>query len=168
VVSVKHGAPALNWWGLTTPTTGPTGTSTTWVGVALKFTAAGRVAGFRAYDSTGSSLQTVTCLLIDDTLSAATIKAVGIMRYGPGLTARWHQTWFRPWTRITVGNTYRLAVLYVGGGLFRTNNSLNSGPVTHNNIQFVNSFQSTALDLAGASLTLNTNANAVDLLFYPG
>ena len=76
----------------------------------------------------------------------------------------WQQVWIRPVRRVVVGDTYKLAVLATGQ-FFRTTNALGAGQVTNNGIGFQNGFQSTSIDPTSVALTLNTNANGVDVLF---
>jgi hypothetical protein len=166
---VFHGAPQVGWWtGHANPTTGPTGTSTTWVGVKLRFTVPGRVFGLRMFDTTASSGSpgyTYGVLTSEfpqpGDRGGAVYQALSL-----SLALGFHNLWFGKPFRITVGDTYRLGVLYVGGGFYRTNSALASA-VTRNGITFVSSFQLTTLDLANATTTDNTNANAVDVLFLP-
>lgn len=86
------------------------------------------------------------------------------LSFGAAATPKWHHLWFGKPIRIVVGDTYRLAAVFVGGGFYRTNAALTS-PVTRNGIQFLNSWQTTSLDIGNAILTTNTNANALDVLF---
>lgn len=160
-----HGKPASSWWGDTLPLVGPTGTATTWVGVQLKFTVSGKLAGFRQYLDTGfdGNLWAV----IWDQNTRETFRAYyWRIRVNPSGGRAWHQTWIRPMLRIDTTIEYNLAVMFSGGHFFR-NNTVLGAPVTHNDIQFVQSFQTTALIPPSASITYNTNANAVDALFYP-
>jgi hypothetical protein len=57
--------------------------------------------------------------------------------------------------------------MFLPGGYFRTNNALVGGAVTNNGITLIQGWQSTALFPFNTSLTLNANANAVDILFQP-
>jgi hypothetical protein len=79
---------------------------------------------------------------------------------------QWNQCFFNPWFRVEIDREYYLAVLYPLGNFFRQNSVLTSS-VRHNNIDFVHGFQSTSLGIADATITENTNANAVDIIFYP-
>jgi hypothetical protein len=60
-----------------------------------------------------------------------------------------------------------LGAMFLPGGYFRTNNALVGGAVTNNGITLIQGWQSTALFPFNTSLTLNANANAVDILFQP-
>lgn len=160
-----HGVLATSWWGATVPTTGPTGTAATWVGVTCRFGVAGRVAGFRFYVPTGND-GAMRCSLWDFPLTTQHRAAWARERSdtsGPG----WQQVWFPKWLRVTLDPfEYRVAVLFPSGGFFR-NNTVLGGSVVHNNIRYVASFQSTSLVPELAAISTNTNANAVDVLFYP-
>lgn len=79
---------------------------------------------------------------------------------------RWNQCFFNPWFRPTVDEEYYLGVLYPLGNFYRTNTILTSS-VRHNNIDFIHGWQSTTLGVTDATITENTNANAVDILFLP-
>lgn len=105
--------------------------------------------------------------MIDDSFNPGQYVATKGMHLAANRNAGWQQGWFRPWVRVDLTHTYWVANLFVGGGFYRTNNRVSGGPVTVNGIQLVNSFQSTALDLTLVSPTMNANANAVDVLFYP-
>lgn len=160
-----HGVLANSWWDATIPTVGPTGTTTTRVGVRFRVTVPGRINGFRFYDSFGIGAANQTIFQLMDWATTRLIYvAESFQAPSANTAAQWNQKWFRPWFRPVVGHDYLLTALYIGGGFFRTNSSLTT-PVTHNNITFVSSFQSTALDMSSASLTELTNANAVDILF---
>lgn len=161
-----HGVPASSWWGTNVPTTSGVGTATTWVGVRFRTTVAGRIAGFRFYDAFGAGgIMTSQLQLWTWVPNRLALRSTPFL-WTLGTSANaWRQKWFRPWFRPTIGTDYCLAVLYSGGGFFRNNAALTS-PVTRNGITFVSSFQSTALDLSIATISENTNANAVDVLFY--
>lgn len=73
----------------------------------------------------------------------------------------WLQCWIRPVLTLPA-DQYQVAVL-VNTDYQRTNTALAS-PVTHNGITFKHSWQTTSVYPPGATLTLNTNANGVDIL----
>lgn len=77
----------------------------------------------------------------------------------------WLQAWFRPWLRVDTTSVYRVAVLCVSG--YQRQNSALTSSVVHNSIRFLSSFQTTSINPVGASITSNTNANGVDILFNP-
>lgn len=163
-----HGAQQVGWWdGHAAPTTGPTGTATTWVGVKLAFPAPGRVFGVQFYGPTGAATGNYTAGgICPDRLGYPDKMELRAYTSPDNATVRWNHMWFkRPYPVVTT-QTYRIAVLYRGGGLYRTNNALTSA-VTRNGIQFLHGFQSTALDMWGLLVTENANANAVDVLFQP-
>ena len=162
-----HGYPASSWWGTTTPTTHTTSTTTTYVGEVIRFTIPGRIAGIRFYDDNGGAVPYSSYgAIIDDSFAPGKYVANKGIYIPAGTAAQWHQLWFRPWVQVDTTHDYWVIALYVGGQFYRTNNLLGA-PVTRNGITFVNGFQATALDLSTLSPTLNANANAVDVLFYP-
>lgn len=165
MVNESHGKRANSWWTTVTPTTGPTGTAATWVGVTLAFTAALRVAGFRCYRDSGDTTDHVALLWH---ASSGTPVAATVFKEGTQGAAGWNQVWLRPWFRPIVNDDYRLAILYPAGKLFRINNQLNAGAITRSHIEFGNSFQSTAIAPYNVGVTTNVNANAVDVLTYDG
>jgi len=160
-----HGIKASNWWGSTAPTTGPVGTSGTWVGNVVGFVVPGRVCGFRWYKNDVQAYSKLFVWGATDilTMELATCFDSGGDNAGNG----WNQTWFRPWFPVDTVTTYRFGTLFQAGHYWRTNTALVSFPVAHGNIKFYAGWQSTALDPIVANPTGNTNANGVDILFYP-
>jgi hypothetical protein len=77
----------------------------------------------------------------------------------------WSQTWLRPWLRIDTSHTYYVMQQFSVGLYFRNTNALAGGPVTRNGITFQQSFQTTQLYPLKTAPTLNSNANAIDVLF---
>jgi hypothetical protein len=161
-----HGRLATSWWGNTIPTAGPVGTVTTWMGVRFHCTVAGRILGFRFYDSwsSGAPAQYSICQLMDWATPRLLHRVGSIQPPAVNVAAKWNQIWVRPWFRITPNHDYYVVAFYIGGGIYRTNSILTS-PVTHGDITFVSSSQTTVNDVVDASLSENTNANAVDILF---
>jgi hypothetical protein len=161
----SHGPLAASWFGAAAPTTGPTGTSTTWIGNVVQFTVPGRVAGFRTYMGTSGG-DSVLYAMLDRNLSPP--KYVATKGGWPiaGQPASWQQVWFRPWVRINTSHTYWILAVYIGGFFYRNTNALSGGPVTRNGIKMVNGFQTTTLDLPNTSPTVNANVNSIDVLFY--
>lgn len=160
-----HGVKAASWWGVTIPTTGPVGTALTWVGIAVQFSVNGRLAGLRRYDNTTEDGN--TWFVVWD-LDANSIPVAGVFRPRAVLSGNaWHNTWFNPWRRITVGHRYYVGVVYPFGHYFRNNSAVTSPPVTHSNIELWGSWQSTSFYFMATTPTGNTNANAIDVLFYP-
>ncbi len=156
-----HGAQASNWWGSTAPTSGLVATGE-WVGVRFRATAAGRIAGFRAYLHTADS-GTHIGVLVDFTTTNP-LRAV-LFFTTPPTADGWRNVWFRPWFRVTVGHDYVVFVLFTGGNWRRTVGALASA-VTHGVITFVAGLVTTQLDPANSSgWTSSTNANGVDILF---
>jgi hypothetical protein len=164
VVNVKHGRWRDSWWTTNTPTTGPTGTSTTWIGVRLTFTVAGRVQGIRFYDAWGGQGSTLVVMM--DWATTRMYRMAGFYHQLALHSAQWNNVWIHPNFRPTVNTDYAILALFVGGGFYRNNAALTS-PVTRTGIRFVSSFQVNSLDLGSATFTENTNANAVDVLYLP-
>jgi hypothetical protein len=82
------------------------------------------------------------------------------------LTAQWQQAWLHPTVRVNTTTRYRVSILFPQGHYFRRNGYLPGGiGVTVGDIRFMAGYQFTGLDVSGASPTMNTNANAVDVLF---
>lgn len=155
-----HGKLAESWWGTNTPTTGPVGTASTWVGVTLEFSVPGRIFGLRAYEELSTSAVQYGILAgATDTV----IRCAPFPQPNAGANG-WVQTWFRPTFRVTVGTTYKIGVLFINAHYFRNNTAL-VAPVTRNGISFVSSFQSTAINWFLTVPSSNSNANAVDVLF---
>ena len=160
-----HGIKAVDWWGSSAPTTGPVGTATTWAGVILQFTVPGRVAGFRYYKN---EFQNSSKWFVFGLQAGLQVERIDLYDAQGGNPADgWVQVWRRPWRRIVTGSNYRLGVLFQGGHYWRSNSALAVFPVTHNGIAFYSGWQSTAIDPINANPSGNTNANGVDVLFYP-
>lgn len=165
-----HGKSSVSWWDTTTPTSGPIGSATTWVGVQFRVTTPGKASGFRFYDGSAQPEATLFVLMeYAQTIGGGTTQRLPLAAKwftwkSGAMTLGWHQCWFRPHVALATGKDYIVAALFIGGGLYRTGAALASS-VTHNNIQFENGFQSTALDISSATLTLNNNANGVDILY---
>lgn len=159
--SKDHGVPDVNWWGNTAPPTGPNGTAATWVGIQFTMTAEGWIEGIRWFVDSSEDGNYVAQLWDKDSFVILAAVA-GRVRATSGNA--WQQAWIRPRVHVTVGPVYRLAVRFDHGKFYRQNSLLTS-QVTRNNIGFQNGFQSTALDPDGATLTLNSNANGIDVLF---
>lgn len=163
-----HGQQQVGWWdGHAAPAAGPIGTSTTWAGVSIKFTVPGRVFGLQLYDaSAGTSpfFGSTYMVLISDGPGAGDKWTMAGLSFGGTVAAKWHHLWLPKPYRVVTTDTYRLAGVFLGGGFYRTNAALTSA-VTRNGIQFLSSWQTTSLDIGNATLTTNTNANALDVLF---
>lgn len=157
-----HGPLAESWWSAV-PTTGPVGTAATWIGISFDVTVPGRLAGFRAFIDATENGNSVARLWYPDGQE----NLVACIFHKRATTGnQWHQTWFRPWIRLTPGQECRFAVMFPHGRFYRNTSGL-PAPVTHNHLTFNNGFQTTSLVPDIAALTLTTNANAIDLLFYP-
>jgi len=103
-------------------------------------------------------------MMLSDWATTRKLYAVRHYRALAASGSRWNRVFLRPWFRVVPNHDYAMFALYVGGGFARNNSALAS-PVTHNQITFKSSFQTTALDGIGASLSENSNANAIDVLF---
>jgi hypothetical protein len=129
--------------------------------VGFKLTVAGRLCGMRQWIPSGVSVVRWGILW-----NSSTGKILRAYDFNGAVTLpsnNWMNLWFRPWVRINTTDNYRVAML-VGTAYHRTNTAL-TVPVTNNGIQFISSFQSTTIDVVAATLTTNTNANGVDVLF---
>jgi hypothetical protein len=136
--------------------------------VRFRTTVAGRIAGFRFYDGfVAGGNNSMLCQLWTWGTPRQALRTAPFFWHAGSVGAMWHQKWFRPWFRPTIGDDYLILVLFPGGAFYRTNTALASPPVTHNGISFMSSTQTTALDQNASTLAENTNANAVDILFYP-
>lgn len=157
----KHGTLATSWWSLATPVTHVVLAARSYVGATFQFTAPGRICGFSAYVSSGTTPPNWG--IIWDTNTGKVVRSAPFRQDVTAPNNVWFQTWMRPWLRIDTSHGYRLIVL-MGNGYQRTNTALGTG-VTHGVITMANCFQSTAIDPSGTTITTNTNANGVDVLF---
>lgn len=158
-----HGRKADNWWGANIPATGPVGTSATWVGIQFGVEVPGRINGVRCFlDQSQDGGYWCICW------NKVTVEVIFAYKFRmrPTGTYAWHNTWIRPWIRPNPANVHMLAVLFPAGLYFRNNSALTSD-VTRNNITFQKGFQSTSISPPTATITLNNNANAIDVLFQP-
>lgn len=161
-MSRNHGDPASSWWGNTAPPTVVALGAVTWTGIFFTVTAALRIAGFRVY-SPGSRTGNRFAMLwnqTDDSIMSVYCWKDGTSPASPS----WEQAWCRPWQHCVTGKTYGLAVR--NDQDYYRHNAFLGTPVTVGKITFVSSFQSTAIDPMTVSLTTNTNANGVDVLYY--
>lgn len=159
-----HGGKTDSWWGGTNPATAVTLSAATWVGLRCIPQVDMWLYGFRSCVVTPgfANQQRATLWRADGTgINQPTIS----FNHAFTPTVDWWQAWIRPRFKMTAGVEYRFAVLNFSS-YGRTNSALVS-PVTHNQMQFVQSFQSTASMVETASLTMNNNANGSDLLFSP-
>jgi hypothetical protein len=162
--SGPHGKIAESWWGTTTPVTNSSGTTPIWNGIQMKFTAPGRVAGFRHYlqfQDIGGSLG----YFADD----PTGTILGAFHWHPRATglAAWHQCWMRPWARVNTTDDYFLYVMYSSGRHWDTASSFSGGPVTHGHITFMKGWTQTGSQPFSGIPTFDNNAYGVDVLFQP-
>jgi hypothetical protein len=95
--------------------------------------------------------------------ATSTVLAAKCPRQDNPAPAGWNNCWFNKTIHVTGGSILRIAFLK-SGQFTRTNNGL-VAPVTHGNIKFIESFQSTTSNPPQAAITLNTNLNGVDVLF---
>lgn len=161
-----HGPPDLSWWN-STPTTGPTGTATTWVGIQFTVDVSCKLTGLAFYDGFAAPNTVAGDYCFGQAFtngSGGNPLCIGKFVAKTSLSNRWNFIWFHPQPILSTGVTYFAAVLYCGGGFFRNNNFLPAPGTLRNHIRMMASFQSTALDLVSAAITTNLNANAVDPL----
>jgi len=157
-----HGRRADSWWGAGVPVTEVTLSAFTYIGITFTTDVPGRLFGARLFEVTETSPH--WCLLWQ-TNDTGNVLAAKTFRLDVAPVSDWRQTWFRPVVRIVNGMTYRLCVLS-SQRYKRTTNALTS-PVTHNHIQFLKGWQTTSLVPPQATITENSNANGVDVLFQP-
>ena len=155
-----HGKLAQSWWAGAPPTFVSIAAAT-YVGVTFIPGVAGRIMGLAIFLDASDNTQH-WAILEDHTLQS-TRAARSFFPIQQGASAGWRNLWLRPSIRVIVGHQYRLHCL-TNGSYHRQNAALTS-PVTHNNLQFINSFQTTAIDPVVVTITTNTNANGVDVLF---
>lgn len=154
--------PKVSWWGLTQPPTLVTVTTPTWVGVQFDLAAPTRVWGMRVFMTGPSSLYRWALIW---SFTTSELFAMKLFHTNPGIRPNnWLQCWIRPVLNLPA-DQYQLAVV-VNSDYGRQNSALGS-PVTRNGITFKHSWQSTTVYPPSATLTLNTNANGVDILVGP-
>jgi hypothetical protein len=161
-----HGEPAASWWGTTTPPSGPNGTTPTYVGIDFEVLVAGRINGFRLYRQAADS-STHYALLFGLQVQPGRLWVAKAFVDDTAAASGWQNAWIRPWFRPDPNTDYRLAIFFEAGKFFRQTNALGSGAVAHNNISFIHGWQNASLDIFSAGATVNSNANAVDILFQP-
>jgi hypothetical protein len=158
-----HGRLSVSWWGAAAPPTVVSLAATTYIGVGFTTTVPGRMVGIRQYLNGGWGNSKWGILWNQDTDQ---LMAVGRFRMdGSDPSPAWRQTWLRPWVRLVPGTIYRIACLMTT--TYLRHNAFLAAPVTVNGIKFFSSFQSTAINPVLVSVTTNTNANGVDILFQP-
>jgi hypothetical protein len=158
-MSRQHGTQATSWWSATAPPTNVTLSAVSWVGGVFQILAAGRICGFRVWLGGGQSMSPVFAMWDYSTDQLYTAR--GAVQYsGAG---GWAQLWIRPWVRPTISDLVSIAC--VMSNEYRRQNTALASTVTHGDIAFVKSFQSTSLSPWQVSPTYNTNANGIDLLF---
>ena len=135
---------------------------TTWIGARIQFTVDGRVQGIRQYIAPRSSMSNLL-VLMDYTTRRNYLLATK-WENSVGFTQRWVNSWIHPNFRITIGHDYAIFALAYSPTFSRSAGALTS-PVTNSGITFVSGFEIATLDLQTATLTPNTNANGVDVLF---
>lgn len=137
--------------------------ASTYIGVGFRLAVAGRIAGIRAY--IGSGVLQPEWGLIWNIDAPGAIRVYHFRQDVSAPAGGWMNTWFRPWVRYAIGDTLRVAVLM--GQAYRRNNGALASPVTHSDITYIASFQTTAINPILVSPSSNTNANGVDVLFQP-
>lgn len=160
-----HGRPSDSWWGATTPTTGPTGTTPIWQILHVEVDQDGWIDGIRA--RVDSSEDGNYWGLIWNPATLVTLRAFCWRQAVAHGSPIWHQTWLHPRLRVLSTDVLRLAVMYPAGKRFQTTGGLATSPTTHNHIQFFSSATSTALYVQLANPTFGTAAPGIDILYTP-
>lgn len=133
------------------------------MGVTLAFTVPGKLLGFRFYKENGDIFQVNAAIYDNSLFFFRATKAFYPATYaGP---TGWQQAWICPQWRVDTTLEYRM--IFGCFSYYYRNNGALSSPVTHNGIQFRNSFTSTVISTIAVPPTTNTNANAIDVLFQP-
>jgi hypothetical protein len=155
-----HGKLCDNFWGTTVPASLITLAASTYVGMAVEFLSPGRIFGARVY-WINTNAQDMWVIIWDNTLGNIVV-AKNMPLHVPTSTG-WRNCWIHPTYRVTVGNIYRIAVLM--GGSYRRQNTALASPVTVGPLKAWSSFQTTSANPLAASISSNTNANGVDIMF---
>jgi len=150
-----------SWWDASVPPTRVALASDTYIGTSFKTTVDGKVLGFRIYLGNGDNNEHVAFLWNADTNVELAI--FGFKPFVVGALPAWRNAWCHPMVSVTAGVNYRLAILSFGN-YYRTTNGL-VAPVTNNQIQFIQGWQTTGINPRRASFGTNQNANGVDILF---
>jgi len=158
-----HGKPADTFWiSPAVPAAQVTISAITWIGVEFAPQVNGRIFGGSVYQLAGG-WPPQSLLLFDKGGSTPLLQKVPVQL---SVTANtWNNCWFGKSYRVVPGRLLRICMLMVSQ-YSRTTNGLSSF-VTHNNIEFFNSFQTTSNNPPNAAITLNTNLNGIDVLFQP-
>src|SRR5579859_928910 len=109
-----HGTPKVGWWdGHVNPTTGPTGTTTTWVGGSFKFSQHGKVWGVSFWDGVGnlSSGQYSIGIFCSDNPVYPDFARSEMLVLAPNQSPKWHHIWFYKPIVVNTTDTYRAACL---------------------------------------------------------
>jgi hypothetical protein len=157
-----HGPLASSWWGATAPPTTVALGAVTWIGTTFQVTTALRMCGFRTYSPAFRSGDRFG--LLWDTAGPTILRLTAWKDGSAGSSNLWEQTWLQRWAHLATGHTYALAVRS-DADYFRHTAQLTS-PVTIGSVKFIAGFQTTVIDPLTVTLTTNTNANGVDLLYY--
>lgn len=147
------------WWGSTTPATLVTLSTYTYIGIVFSPTVDGFLYGLSHYYPGNNPARWCGVWEIND----QTRRFQDTFNGGPSGSKVWQNVWFGRKFPVVAGNTYQAAFMkWVG--YHRTVNAL-TAPVTHGNIQFIHSFQSTSINPVDVAPTSNNNANGIDVLF---
>jgi hypothetical protein len=160
-----HGAPASSWWGSSSPPSNVTNTVTTWVGSFIVPTADIWLLGFRGWCPSTSSNPWTACIW-NPTDASWTDPTIAFYNGFPNPVApslAWLQAWIHPKRKLLSGTGYMMACTY--HSTYSRHASQLTSPVTVGHLTFHNGWQSTAVWPPATSPTLNTNANAVDILY---
>lgn len=154
---------AESWWGTTVPATTTGAGGGVARGVQMRFTAAGRIFGFRMYLAAADSND--HWFLLGELISGGQfLRVAKALYYNTAGGAKWAQVWIHPTFRITVGRDYYLYVISEGGNFYRTTAQLGS-PVTHGHVTFVHGLTISLQDPFSGAPTTSAVAEGCDVLF---
>lgn len=161
-----HGIKAVGWWtGLSTSTSRISLSTITWIGAIFTVTSDVRLMGARI--NVPPSLTPQPVYAIWELYSNEFIRIGGnkLPAIADPVNEKWCNHWYLPRGTLNHTKTYCIAVqmysTYIRKGSYLT------APITRNGITFQSGFQSTAVAPWLATITSNTNANAVDVLVEP-
>jgi hypothetical protein len=134
----------------------------TYIGITFKVGVAGRLFGIAMYErgGVGSAYWGIVTHESDSVVVAAKHFDQSAMHAGGG----WRRAWLHKAPRLVVGDFYRVAIIR-NNEYQRTVGAL-AAPVTHSDITYQSSWQTTSISGPLASISTNTNANGIDVMFY--
>lgn len=160
-----HHSHITSWWEANVPPTQVTTSAFTYIGGIFVPQTDGNVWGIRCYLD-GIFPAPYTSLFWEFNSQQCIAVNQFSQKSWPGSINGWNQLWFPKRIPVSGGTQYRAAVLLTPGHYYRWNSHLGSGLI-QNGIQYLNGFQSTSIYPPTSTITTNTNANGVDLLFAP-